>query len=168
MLGKPFPFLGHQMVQITFLGGLSGSRSSGDPSRPCPHVPVGCSVWAGQKLNCGVTHRSCPPLLGLGREGQPWIPRWTTRRQDLHCTALSGITQRSRNYPVEILGASSPRAWGLAQEGKVSLGNFHLSSFLCHLDASVARTWERLRTSFQWPLDVQIRGSVPQTIKVHC
>lgn len=115
MLGKPFPFLGHQMVQITFLGGLSGSRSSGDTSRPCPHVPVGCSIWAGQKLNCGVIHRSCPPLLGLGWEGQPWIPRWTTRRQDLHCTFPSVGLPRGA-------GIIQWRSWG---QGHLGLRIWH-------------------------------------------
>lgn len=176
MLGKPN--FGHRNLSLPgppkgpdhVPGDLSGSRSSGSTSRPCPHAPIGCSIWAGQKLNCSrVTHRGCAPSSWV-RAGGAVLDSHVDSQEvgpALHCY-LSGITHRSRNYPVEILGASSPRVQGLGQGEKGFLGspNFHLSPFhrlsLWRLSGQSLREAKDL-----FPVTFgcqQIRGGAPWTV----
>lgn len=52
------PSPGYRGDRATPPGALSGSRSLGGTSGPCPHTPIGCGAPAGQKLDCSsVTRR---------------------------------------------------------------------------------------------------------------
>lgn len=51
-------------------GCQSGSGSSGGTSELCPRAPIGCRVWAAQKLDCSrVTRRGQAPSSGDRGEG---------------------------------------------------------------------------------------------------